>query len=81
MSLRAVLVCHRYPPNNAEWTHWETIEQARSAAAELTPCGPLCIGVHSVVAVDIAAPPRADRSHGPRSRKTRAPAPAAAADS
>ncbi|MGE2689988.1 hypothetical protein [Mycobacterium sp. GA-1285] len=45
-----VLVCHRGPSAGyqAEWTYWDSIAQAREAEAELTPCGTLCIGVHSV---------------------------------
>lgn len=52
MSARAALVCHRSTetgPITVEWTYWESTRQARQAEAELTPCGPLCIGVHSVV--------------------------------
>lgn len=50
-SLRGVLVCYRerLPP---EWTYWDTPFQARQAKAELVPCGPHCIGVHTAVAVD-----------------------------
>lgn len=49
------LVCHRSTqtgPITVEATYWETTEQARQAEAELTPCGPFCIGVHSVVRLD-----------------------------
>ncbi|WP_156746904.1 hypothetical protein [Mycobacterium sp. E2733] len=53
MSVRAALVCHRNPPSSIEWTYWDSIGQAHLAESELTPCGPLCIGVHSVVRVDI----------------------------
>ncbi|OBK56321.1 hypothetical protein A5656_19685 [Mycobacterium gordonae] len=50
---RAALVCHRGPSAayQAEWTYWDCIEQAREAEAELTPCGPSCIEVHSAVRV------------------------------
>jgi hypothetical protein len=58
---RGVLVCFHVPPCgniSAEWTYWDSRRQARQAAAELTPCGPLCIGVHSVVRVDVVPEPR-----------------------
>lgn len=49
----AVLVCHRGPSAGyqAEWTYWDSTEQARESEANLTHpcCGPLCIGIHSVV--------------------------------
>ncbi|MEE2853509.1 MAG: hypothetical protein VX424_12770 [Actinomycetota bacterium] len=59
MSVRAALVCYRRTqtgPITVEWTYWDTTGQARQAEAELTPCGPLCIGVHTVARVDLAAP-------------------------
>ncbi|MHA7652955.1 hypothetical protein ACX9NE_25340 [Mycobacterium sp. ML4] len=53
MSIRAVLVCHQGTetgPITAEWTYWADVEEARQAEAELArPCGPLCIGVHTIV--------------------------------
>lgn len=55
MTVLGVLVCHRGTqdgPITAEWTYWDTAGQARQARAELTPCGPLCIGVHSVARLD-----------------------------
>ncbi|MGV0603931.1 hypothetical protein [Mycolicibacterium sp. XJ1904] len=54
MSIRAALVCYRgeSAAYAAEWTYWDSREQARRAEAELTPCGPLCIGVHTVVRVE-----------------------------
>jgi hypothetical protein len=73
MTVQGVLVCHRATesgPHNAEWTYWPTIEEARQAEEALTPCGPYCIGCHSVVSVDVGAPPRVRRSHGLRNRKT-----------
>jgi hypothetical protein len=57
-SWRAALVCYHNPPSgpiSVEWTYWDTRVQARQAEAELTPCGPLCIGVHSVVRVEVGA--------------------------
>lgn len=66
MSVRGVLVCFRGPSAGyqAEWTYWDSIEQAREAEAELAhPCGPLCIEVHSAVRVPNATP-------RPRSRTT-----------
>lgn len=59
MSARAALVCHRSietGPITAEWTYWDTTGQARQAEAELTPCGPLCVEVHTVVRVDVGEP-------------------------
>lgn len=63
MSARAVLVCHPDPSAaySAEITYWDTTGQARQAEAELTPCGPLCIGVHSVVRVNVVPNPKAGR--------------------
>lgn len=68
-SFHAVLVCHRDHPTRtltAQWTYWDSVEEARQAEEELTPCGPHCIGVHTVVRVDVEAPPRVRRSHGLR---------------
>ena len=56
MSARGVLVCYRSTdtgPIAAEWTYWDSTGQARQAEIELTPCGPLCISVHTVVRVDL----------------------------
>ncbi|EFG74155.1 hypothetical protein HMPREF0591_5936 [Mycobacterium parascrofulaceum ATCC BAA-614] len=56
VSVVAALVCHRSTetgPITVEATYWDTTGQARQAEAELTPCGPLCIGVHTVVRVDV----------------------------
>ena len=58
---RAVLVCYRRCQNGpitAEFTYWETCEQARQAEADLSPCGPLCIGVHGVARIDLMPVPR-----------------------
>ena len=55
MSARAALVCHRSTatgPVTVEATYWDSVEQARQAEAELSPCSRLCVGVHSVVRVD-----------------------------
>lgn len=55
MSVCAALVCHRSTqtgPITAEWTYWDSSRQARQAEAELTPCGPLCVAVHTVVRLD-----------------------------
>lgn len=51
---RAALVCHSSTQTGpvTEWTYWDSNGQARQAEAKLTPCGPLCIGVHTVVRVD-----------------------------
>lgn len=67
MSVRAALVCYRRTqigPITVEWTYWESREQARQAEDQLTPCGPLCIGVHSVVCVP-------DPTHRPSRARTR----------
>jgi hypothetical protein len=56
VSAVAALVCHRSNqagPITVEWTYWNSVRQARRAEAELTPCGPLCISVHSVVNVEL----------------------------
>lgn len=61
MSARAALVCHRSTQTGhiaVEWTWWNSIKEARQAEAELTLCGPLCIGVHSVVNLAGAPDPR-----------------------
>jgi hypothetical protein len=61
VSVRAALVCYRSTqtgPVTVEWTYWDSTGQARQAEAELTPCGPQCIGVHSVVRVDLLPEPR-----------------------
>jgi hypothetical protein len=62
MSVRAALICYRSaqtgPPVTVEATYWDTTGQAREAEAELTPCGLLCIGVHSVVRLDLSPNPR-----------------------
>lgn len=78
MSARAVLVCYCEPPSTAEWTYWDSTGQARQAEAELTPCGPLCIGVHSVVQVDLV--PDTARGRWSRTRTTTSTAGADAAD-
>jgi hypothetical protein len=60
VSVDAALVCYHNPPSgpiSVEWTYWDSREQARQAEAELAPCGPLCIGVHSVVRVDLSLTP------------------------
>ncbi|OBF05347.1 hypothetical protein A5775_24350 [Mycobacterium sp. 852002-10029_SCH5224772] len=64
MSVLAALICYRCTqtgPITVEWTYWESAGQARQAEAELTPCGPLCVGVHSVTRVDVVPEPRAGR--------------------
>jgi hypothetical protein len=48
---RAALLCY-HDDGSAEWTYWDSREQARQAEAELAPCGPRCIYVHSVVHID-----------------------------
>ncbi|BBX02266.1 hypothetical protein [Mycolicibacterium moriokaense] len=61
MSVRGVLVCYRSTdtgPIAAEWTYWDSPEEARRAEAELTPCSELCCRTHSVVGVDPQVPVR-----------------------
>lgn len=50
---RAALVCHRVTRTGitVEATYWDTTRQARQAEIELTPCGPLCSGLHTVARV------------------------------
>lgn len=52
---RFALICHR-DDASIEATYWASGAEARQALAELTPCGPRCIGVHTVA--DIDPPPR-----------------------
>ena len=55
VSARAALICYRSSetgPITVEATYWDTIGQARQARAKLTPCGPLCSQIHSVVGID-----------------------------
>ena len=67
--MRFALICHSDPDAVAvprvEFTYWDTRAQAQQALAELTPCGWRCVGVHTVVAVDMAPPPRqpTERNH------------------
>jgi hypothetical protein len=64
---RAALLCF-HPKKPAEATYWDTIEDASQAMAELAnPCGPRCIGVHSVVALDPEPPPPRPRGRHPAS--------------
>jgi hypothetical protein len=66
VSVRAALICYRdnrTGPVTVEGTYWDCREQARQAEAELTPCGPLCIGVHAVVSLDSLPDPRRRASH------------------
>jgi hypothetical protein len=61
VSVRAALISYRgnrTGPITVEWTNWDSAGQARQAEAELIPCGPLCIGVHSVVRLDSLPEPR-----------------------
>lgn len=51
MTGRAALLCY-HDDGSAEWTYWDSREQAHQAEAELAPCGPSCIYVHSVVCID-----------------------------
>lgn len=65
---RFALICHhngRVAWPGIEVTRWDTRAQAQLAADELTPCGPRCIGAHTVVDVDTAPAPRkpTERNH------------------
>lgn len=57
---RAGLVCHPDPSvsGSAEFTYWADVDEARQAEAELTPCGPQCIGVHTIARLDTGPEPR-----------------------
>lgn len=72
--VRAVLVCYRGGESGgftAEFTSWESVEEARVVEAELTPCSPLCIGVHSVVKLGGEQEPRRRAGrHRPLTRGT-----------
>ena len=49
------LICHHDPttgPASVEVTRWDTRAEAEQASSECWPCGPRCIGVHTVVRVD-----------------------------
>lgn len=64
MTGRAALICYHESPlgaMGAEWTIWPSVELARQAEVELTPCGDDCIDVHSVVRLDRPASPAARR--------------------
>ncbi|WP_374025598.1 hypothetical protein [Mycobacterium sp. HNNTM2301] len=49
---RFALICHDPEGRGVAATYWPTREDARQAEAELTPCGPRCGGVHTVVRLD-----------------------------
>ncbi len=68
-AFRAVLVCHPDPSvsGTAEWTFWADLAEAKQARAELTPCGPLCIGSHTAVRLGAELEPRR-RTTTPRTR-------------
>lgn len=60
-SVRAALICYRDALTGSgavEWTCWNSAGQARQAEVELTPCGLQCIGVHSVVRLNLPRDPR-----------------------
>lgn len=75
---RAVLVCHHSaesrPTPTSEFTYWTDAAEAREASVELAPCGPRCIGVHTVARVDATAPARS-RPGRPRGLRPRQRAP------
>ncbi len=59
--MTAVLVCHRSDqtgPVAAEWTYWDTTEQAQQAQTELTPCSPRCTGIHTIARLNLEPDPR-----------------------
>ena len=65
---RFALICHHNVGKagpGIEVTRWPTRGMAMAAADELTPCGPRCIGAHTVVDVDTAPAPRkpTERNH------------------
>jgi hypothetical protein len=58
-SARYALICYHDPdtgPASIEVTRWPTRQEAQQVSKECFPCGPRCIGVHTVVYVD--QPPR-----------------------
>ncbi len=65
----AALVCHPDPSmsGSAEFTFWADLREARHAEAELTPCGPHCIGSHTAVRLSAELEPRR-RTTTPRTR-------------
>lgn len=71
----AVLVCYRGCPQNGptagEFTYWDDAGQAGQAEAELTPCGPRCIGVHTIARLDLLPDPRRRSGYKPERRRIR----------
>jgi hypothetical protein len=47
-ALPVLMVCHRVA-EQFQMTRWATVAEALDAARELTPCGPLCCGAHTIV--------------------------------
>lgn len=48
------LICYHNPDisgRSIEVTRWGTRAEAEQASAELAPCSPKCVGVHTIVAV------------------------------
>jgi hypothetical protein len=84
VTARAALVCHRITETgsiSAEFTYWADTDEAGQAEAELSPCGPLCVDIHTVVRLDTEAEPRRRPSlkdwiptgkRGPYDRRTKA---------
>jgi hypothetical protein len=53
---KAALICyHDRAGPGVEFTFWRSRAEAVAARDELTPCGPRCIGIHTVVGLDPAA--------------------------
>jgi hypothetical protein len=69
------LICHPLPSHGeVEVTYWPTAAEARQASTELAPCGPRCIGVHTVVNLGIccdSCPPNAGITDGAIKRARR----------
>lgn len=73
MNARAALVCYRGESGGftAEFTYWDSVEEARQAEVELGhPCGPLCGETHSVVRLDLDPEPKRRRSLRTRTTST-----------
>jgi hypothetical protein len=68
---RAALLCY-HDDGSCEWTYWDDRPQARQAEAELAPCGPDCIYVHSIVG-SIDPEPDDQAAHGGPDRASRPP--------
>lgn len=61
MTARAALVCYHAAETGsitAEFTYWADADEAQRVEAELTPCGFLCVGIHTIARLDAEPEPR-----------------------